>query len=104
MTHETRNPTDAEFALGQQVATPAALAAIHQAGQSAREILARHAAGDWGDLDQEDRRRNDEALIDGSRLFSAYTLGTGKRVWVITEATGDDGRRAATTILTPEEY
>jgi hypothetical protein len=68
------------------------------------QLLARHVAGDWGDLSDEDKRLNDEALIDGSRLLSAYTLRSGVRVWVITEAVGDDGHRAATTLLLPDEY
>ena len=101
MTHDATRP---KFALGQTVATPGALKAIHQAGQSVIQILARHAACDWGDLDDEDRRLNDEALKDGSRLLSAYNLRSGVRVWVITEAADDSGQRAATTILLPEEY
>ncbi len=101
MTHDATRP---KFALGQTVATPGALKAIHQAGQSVIQILARHAACDWGDLDDEDRRLNDEALKDGSRLLSAYNLRSGVRIWCITEAADDSGHRSATTILLPEEY
>jgi hypothetical protein len=90
--------------MGQTVATPGALAAVHQAGQSVLQILARHAACDWGDLDDEDKQLNDAALRDGSRLLSAYVLRTGIRVWVITEAVGEDGQRASTCLLLPEEY
>lgn len=89
--------------LGRQVATPAALKAIHQAGQSVLSFLARHAVCDWGDLDDEDRHLNEKALQDGSRLLSAYTLRSGIQIWVITEAVGD-GQHASTTILLPEEY
>jgi hypothetical protein len=104
MTNDAPKPTSPKFPLGQQVATPGALAAIREAGQSAHELLARHVAGDWGDLDDEDKGLNDAALTDGSRLFSAYVLKTGVKVWVITEAADDGGQRAATTILRPEEY
>jgi hypothetical protein len=52
----------------------------------------------------EDKELNDEALKDGSRLLSAYRLKNGTKIWLITEAVGDDGRREATTILLPEEY
>lgn len=100
----TTNGSSPKFSLGQQVATPGALKAIHEAGQSAVQLLARHVAGDWGDLSEDDRRLNDEALTDGSRLLSAYTLRSGVRVWVITEATDDEGQRAATTLLLPDEY
>ena len=104
MTQNTPKPTGPKFPLGQQVATPGALAAIREAGQTVHELLARHAACDWGDLDAEDKGLNDAALADGSRLFSAYDLRNGRKVWVITEAASDDGERAATTILLPDEY
>ena len=36
------------FALGRVVATPGALEALQQAGQSAHALLQRHVSGDWG--------------------------------------------------------
>jgi hypothetical protein len=36
--------------------------------------------------------------------MSAYTLTDGTKIWVITEAVGEDGQREATTFLLPEEY
>lgn len=94
-----------KFSLGTILATPAALEALEKAGQKPSDIIARHAAGDWGEeLCDEDRRLNDEALLDGSRLLSAYRLASGQKIWVITEAADDAGQRAATTILLPEEY
>lgn len=86
------------FPLGQTVATRGALAAMENAGIVPFALLARHARGDWGDLDDEDKQRNDEALTLGSRIFSAYRV-EGVKFWVITEAD-----RSATTILLPEEY
>ena len=59
----------------------------------------RHMAGDWGDVDEEDKAANDQALTDGSRLLSAYRTAAAKKLWIITEAD-----RSATTILLPEEY
>ncbi len=47
---------------------------------------------------------NDQALIDGSRLLSAYRLKDGTKLWCITEAVGENGSREATTFLLPEEY
>ena len=61
--------------------------------------MARHAAGDWGDLAEEDRRTNDIAIAEGTRLLSAYRLDTGTKIWIITEAD-----RSSTCILLPEEY
>ncbi len=98
---ETRR---AKFSLGQIVATPGALEAIRDAGQSPADFLARHVSGDWGDLHEEDRHLNNLALIDGSRLLSAYATAKGERIWAITEAADNGGRRAATTILLASEY
>jgi hypothetical protein len=103
LTHdETR--TCPKFGLGQTVATPGAMDAIREAGQCPLRFLARHASGDWGDVCPEDKKMNDESLLDGSRVLSAFTLKNGTRIWVISEAVSDDGQRAATTILLPCEY
>lgn len=64
-----------------------------------RAILTRHALGDWGDLGDEDREANENALIHGDRLLSAYEMQEGRRLWIITESD-----RSATTILFPEDY
>ena len=96
--------TKAKFELGKPLATPGALEALAAAGQTTGELLARHLTGDWGDLDEDDAALNDAALTDGSRLFSAYTLRTGVKIWAITEAADDHGRREATTLILPEEY
>ena len=70
----------------------------------AHRIRQRHAHGDWGDVCEEDRQANEQALIDGSRLLSVYRTSLGEKLWVITEAADDSGKRAATTILLPSEY
>ena len=87
------------FELGQVVATPGALDALAAAGVMHTALVARHIAGDFGDLCEEDKQSNQEALADGNRIFSAYTLPTRKRIWVITEAD-----RSVTTLLLPSEY
>ena len=97
--------TKCKFHPGRIVATPAALEVIQASGQSPEIFLGAHLEGYWGgDLDEEDRRLNDEALIDGSRLLSSYRTLQGERLWIITEAADDEGRRYSTTILRPEEY
>jgi hypothetical protein len=60
--------------------------------------LARHATGDWGDLDEQDREENELSLKHGWRIVSSYIVGE-KTVWIITEAD-----RSVTTILLPDEY
>ena len=68
-------------------------------GQTPDEFLDRHVKGDWGELDEEDRQANDDALIDGSRILSSYRLSNGTKIWIITE-----WDRSATTCLLPEDY
>ena len=85
--------------LGQIVGTPAALEALAAAGINPTQVLARHATGDWGDLGAEDKRLNDGAVKEDTRLLSAYKLAGGVKVWIITEAD-----RSITTGLLPDEY
>jgi hypothetical protein len=88
-----------KFSLGQLVATPGALRALEEAGQSPAFFLEKHQSGDWGTVDDEDKRANDEALVTGERLLSAYQTPRGVKIWVITEAD-----RSSTCCLLPEEY
>jgi hypothetical protein len=88
----------APLPLGRVVATPGALKLLSEAGEDAFGYLARHAAGDWGELCAFDRRQNEIALREGYRVLSSYPVGR-KCVWVITEA-----YRSIATILLPEEY
>lgn len=85
--------------LGRVVGTHAALEALAAAGADVVLLLARHARGDWGDLGTQDKRLNDRAVKDGTRLLSAYKLPDGVTVWIITEAD-----RSVTTVLLPNEY
>jgi hypothetical protein len=87
------------FSLGQTCVTPGALQALVEAGQTGQELFARHQAGDWGEVCTEDQQANEEAIIERSRILSAYKLATGVKVWVLTEAD-----RSVTTILLPDEY
>lgn len=84
-------------ALGQIMATPRALRELDDEDRLLG--LCRHQRGDWGNLDEEDRESNEQALVEGSRLLSVYTARSGRRFWIITE-----WDRSATTILLPEEY
>ena len=66
---------------------------------SIQTALERHARGDWGELDQEDRTANNQALRDGGRLLSVYRDSSGTKFYIVTEAD-----RSVTTILLPEDY
>src|SRR5262249_24581016 len=93
------------FNMGQCVATPAALLALEEAEQYPWQFLSRHVAGDGGLLDKEDKETTDQDVKGGSRILSAYLLNDGQtKIWVVTEATDDQGNRAATTILLPSDY
>jgi hypothetical protein len=96
--------TTAKFPLGQIVATPGALEAMEESGQTPDFFLEQHVSGNWGIVDGEDWALNDQAMVDGSRILSAYSTLKSKKLWVITEAADENGHRAATTILLPEEY
>jgi len=87
------------FKLGRVVATPAALAALEAAGVGAMSLVCRHVAGDFGEVDAHDRRANEDAIRTGERILSSYTLTSGEKLWVITEAD-----RSSTCVLCPDDY
>jgi len=66
--------------------------------------LCRHVDGDWGDIDSEDWKMNDDNYKAGEgRLVSVYNYNDEefKKFYIITEAT-EIG--VVTTILLPSEY
>ncbi len=87
------------FPLGRIVATPGAIEALTRANQQPQDFLARHMAGDWGDLGKDDQTENEYSLQHGFRILSSYSTAAGEKLFVITEAD-----RSSTTLLLPEEY
>ena len=87
------------FPLGQVVATPGALEALEQAGQTPLEFITRHVRGDWGDVCEEDAEANEQALQDGTRILSSYRTTLDEKLWIITEAD-----RSSSCVLRPDEY
>ena len=72
-------------------------------GEFVRSCVSRHLSGDWGDCCPDDASLNDAALVDGSRIFSVYTIPDGlytleRRIWIITESS-----REYTTVIFPSE-
>jgi hypothetical protein len=70
------------------------------------QCVQRHKSGDWGDVGENDRQANEDALQQGNRLFSVYLLPdisaslTGEqKCWVITEA-----ECSVTTVIFSGEY
>ena len=83
------------FPLGEVFATSGAL----ELGEDLTTYLRRHHCGDWGDLDDEDKQTNEDALAAGSRILSCYVTESGERLYVITE-----WDRSRTTVLLASEY
>lgn len=89
-----------KFQLGHCVVTRGAIVLLEAQRVNAIDLLLRHASGDDGDLSVNDKALNAAAIASGKdRVFSAYNLPSGDRLWVITE-----WDRSVTTILLPDEY
>lgn len=89
-----------KFKLGQCVSTRNAVTLMAQLDLNPLHLLMRHVNGDDGDLSADDKALNAAAIASGQdRVFSAYNLPSGDRLWVITE-----WDRSVTTILLPEDY
>lgn len=86
------------FELGQVVATPAALAILEENGLEYAALLYRHASLESTELGEEDQQANRDALKNGERILSRYTVN-GTKLYVITE-----WDRSVTTLLLAEEY
>ena len=90
------------FKLGQMVMTAGVsdkMADDESFSAFVRKCMARHADGDWGNLNETDQRENEYALTRNLRLLSSYEQGVLPKIWIITEAD-----RSATTVLFPDEY
>lgn len=75
------------------------------------ECLARHNAGDWGDLDPHDVHANSHAhRARAGRIMSRYVVpdeltdpsGHDDAIWIITDDVADPD--SVTTILWPSDY
>jgi hypothetical protein len=93
----TMNNAKPKFLMGQTVITSNAQNTLDAA--DVLIALARHGAGDWGSVCPDDRKANEQALLEGCRLLSVYKDRNGTAFWIITEAD-----RSATTVLLPEDY
>ncbi len=89
------------FPLGHMVFTISAVEALQQASRQPRilmdELHYRHVTGDWGNLPEEDKKRNDTAVEQGREIQSAYDLEIGVTIWVLTSA-----NRVQATVMTME--
>jgi len=87
----------ARFQLGRIVITRAAIAEISP--EDIFVAVRRHAHADWGNVDADDRKANDDALCSGDRVLSTYLSARQIEFWILTE-----WDRSVTTILLPSDY
>ena len=100
-------PLKPKFPLGRTVMTRGVADLMQDRQRYLLSLLRRHHNGDWGCVCDDDKRGNDDALIHGDRLVSAYPIdptqpskGFGENtLWIITECD-----RSVTTALLPSEY
>jgi hypothetical protein len=91
--------THPPFTAGVLVMTRSVQALAARGRLDPTQYLRRHLSGDWGDISQNDRNANAQAIVDGDRLFSSYKVSDDLTLWIITEAD-----RSATTLLLPDDY
>ena len=85
------------------VATAAVAAAVPHHQITA--LLDRHAAGDWGEISEDDKAANDEAARSGDgRLFSSYASAEHGQLWIITDDIRGEGEGPLTTVMFHEDY
>lgn len=87
------------FDLGMLYSTPGASVALEKAHTDLQTVVARHVTGDWSEMAETDQQANRRAVREGRRVFSAYRLSSGVKLWIITDAD-----RSETTLLLPDEY
>jgi hypothetical protein len=62
---------------------------IRATGENPINYIVRHMNLDPGSLGAEDQLANLQAVREGTRVFSAYELRDGTRIWIITEGRSD---------------
>lgn len=87
------------FALGKIWSTPSTLLLLKASGIDCRNLVERHAVGDWGDVSDCERQENEVAVKLGFCVLSIYRISASLRVWVFTEAD-----RSHTVVSLREEH
>lgn len=65
------------------------------------ESMKRFQNKDFGDLSDEDKQSNMEALENGGMIMGSYNIGSD-RIWIMRDADGKGSY--VTTVLFPDEY
>lgn len=95
------------FNIGKVVVTHGINEAMTENSRFAAEVnlsLQRYAVKDWGNLDDEDKQTNEDALNypDDLYLLAAYETCKGK-IWIITNRMSENVGDNATTVCFPSE-
>ena len=95
------------FNMGKLVVTSGINQAIMENKKFAMEVnlcLQRYAVKDWGNLDEEDKQANEDALNYPNDLYllAAYKTCKGK-IWIITNRISENAGDNATTVCFPDE-
>ena len=91
------NQDEFKFHINQAVVTRAASEVL--TGSQVYAALQLHQMGNWGEICEEDRKANEDALLHEGRLMSVFNANDGVVFWIITE-----WDRSVTTVLLPEDY
>jgi hypothetical protein len=87
------------FELGTCCANAADVEWVEREGIDITDFLRRHHSGDWGDLCDDDKAANENALEQSGRILSQYLLTESRIIYIITEYD-----RSMTTVLIASEY
>ena len=95
------------FNMGQVVVTKGINAAMEESNKFLLEVnlcLQRFAVKDWGNLGEEDKQTNEDALNypDDLYLLGAYQTSKGK-IWIITNRISEKAGDNATTVCFPDQ-
>jgi hypothetical protein len=94
---QERHRMKPKFPFGQTVITCNAQRQLNP--EDVAKALARHAAGDWGEIGAHDKQLNDEALHSVGPILSAFFERRGIKFWIIT-----DFLAFATLVLLPSDF
>ena len=108
----------ARFKTGRVKATPKAVSLLAKYGFQKQDLIAQYRAGNWSEVTVAQSRRNELALMDGSKVFAWYRLVENiwlasipysqrkhlPTVWIETSAVNSVGVREVTTIFCSEDW
>ena len=99
--------TSKYFNLGKVVCTATVNNIMTENKQFASEVISelrRYCNKDWGDLDEEDKQTNEDALQypDDLYLLASYKTCKGT-IWIITNRISENAGDNATTVCFPDE-